>query len=174
MTGETDKARQGDILIVDDRSEDGTAELARELAGADERIHLMERPGRLGLGTAYRDGFLWVLARGYDIVVQMDADHSHDPADVPRLIDGLDGADVCCGSRYVPGGRCEGWPGFVLPCAVLPRKRMSAGSATMINRTMSCSMASYRVSRRYQASRRPRWSRASSCRSGCSSSGNSP
>ena len=98
-----------DVLVVDDSSPDGTAEIVRELARRDERIYLVERPDKHGLGTAYVTGFRWAIDNGYDVVVQMDGDLSHDPADVPRLIAGLDDADLVIGSRYVPGGSVANW-----------------------------------------------------------------
>ncbi|MGH2747971.1 MAG: polyprenol monophosphomannose synthase [Actinomycetota bacterium] len=98
-----------DLLVVDDSSPDGTATAVRELQRDDERIHLIERPKKLGLGTAYLAGFAWALERGYGAVVEMDADLSHDPADVARLLEALDDADLVVGSRYVPGGRIPNW-----------------------------------------------------------------
>ena len=98
-----------DLLVVDDGSPDGTADLVRKMAVEDSRIHLKERAGKLGLGTAYVAGFGWAIERGYDVVVEMDADLSHDPADVPRLLDALEDADLVIGSRYVPGGGVGNW-----------------------------------------------------------------
>jgi len=98
-----------DLLVVDDGSPDGTAAFVKELAAARPNIHLIEREGKQGLGTAYVAGFRWALERGYDAVVEMDADLSHDPADVPRLLQRLPEADLVVGSRYVPGGRVENW-----------------------------------------------------------------
>ena len=98
-----------DLLVVDDGSPDKTADIVRRLAVEDSRIHLKERAGKLGLGTAYVEGFRWALERGYDAVVEMDADLSHDPADVPRLLDALEHADLVIGSRYVPGGGVGNW-----------------------------------------------------------------
>ena len=98
-----------DLLVVDDGSPDGTAALVRQLASDNPRIHLIERAGKQGLGTAYVAGFRWAMERGYDAVVEMDADLSHDPADVPRLLHRLQDADLVVGSRYVPGGRVENW-----------------------------------------------------------------
>lgn len=98
-----------DLLIVDDGSPDGTADLVRELAQGPHGIHLMERSGKQGLGTAYIAGFKWAMERGFKAVIEMDADLSHDPADVPRLLEALGGADLAIGSRYVPGGGVENW-----------------------------------------------------------------
>ena len=103
-----------DLLVVDDGSPDGTGERVRALrdeVGAD-RLHLLSRSGKLGLGTAYLDGFRWGLRAGYDFLFEMDADFSHDPADLPRLLEpALSGrADVVVGSRYVRGGRVANWP----------------------------------------------------------------
>ncbi|HLX47761.1 MAG TPA: polyprenol monophosphomannose synthase [Streptosporangiaceae bacterium] len=99
-----------DLLVVDDNSPDGTGELADKLAAADSHIHVMHRPGKGGLGAAYLAGFAWALERGYDAVVEMDADGSHQPEDLPRLIGGLDKADLVVGSRWVPGGKVVNWP----------------------------------------------------------------
>lgn len=98
-----------DLLIVDDGSPDGTAALVKEMARDRTDIHLIEREGKQGLGTAYVAGFRWAIERGYDAVVEMDADLSHDPADVPRLLHRLQDADLAVGSRYIPGGRVENW-----------------------------------------------------------------
>jgi dolichol-phosphate mannosyltransferase len=97
------------LLVVDDGSPDGTAARVQELARERGDIHLLRRPGKLGLGTAYIAGFRWALKRDYVACVEMDADLSHDPADVPRLLDALDHADLVIGSRYVPGGRVVNW-----------------------------------------------------------------
>lgn len=101
---------EADLLVVDDNSPDGTGELADKLAAADSHIHVMHRPGKGGLGAAYLAGFAWALERGYDAVVEMDADGSHQPEDLPRLIGGLDRADLVVGSRWVPGGKVVNWP----------------------------------------------------------------
>ena len=98
-----------DLLVIDDGSPDGTAEYVRIMQREDSRIHLEERGGKLGLGTAYVLGFKWAIERGYDAVVEMDADLSHDPADVPRLLDALGEADLVIGSRYVAGGGVSNW-----------------------------------------------------------------
>jgi dolichol-phosphate mannosyltransferase len=103
---------QAHILIVDDGSPDGTGQLADTLAARDERIQVLHRPGKQGLGVAYRAGFRWALDRAEtQAVVQMDADFSHDPSDLPRLLTPLmTSADLVLGSRYVRGGRTIGWP----------------------------------------------------------------
>lgn len=98
-----------DLLVIDDGSPDGTAGIVKELAANDERIHLEERAGKLGLGTAYVKGFRWAIERGYSAAIEMDADLSHNPADVPRLLDALSDADLVIGSRYVPGGGVSNW-----------------------------------------------------------------
>jgi dolichol-phosphate mannosyltransferase len=100
----------GSILIVDDNSPDGTGRIADELAAADRDVYVLHRPAKAGLAAAYVAGFRLALAAGADYVFEMDADFSHDPADLSRLLDAArDGADVVLGSRYVPGGRVEGW-----------------------------------------------------------------
>ncbi|HEX2240261.1 MAG TPA: polyprenol monophosphomannose synthase [Actinomycetota bacterium] len=101
-----------DLLVIDDGSPDGTADLVRDLAEGPHDVHLLERPGKQGLGTAYVLGFNWALERGYSAVVEMDADLSHDPADVPRLLDALADADLVIGSRYVSGGGVRNWSKF--------------------------------------------------------------
>jgi dolichol-phosphate mannosyltransferase len=97
-------------LVVDDGSPDGTGDLAEKLAARDPRVHLLRRSAKTGLGPAYVAGFHWARARGYDVLVEMDADGSHHPEQLPRLLAALEGADLALGSRYVPGGRVEDWP----------------------------------------------------------------
>ena len=92
-----------DILIVDDASPDGTGELADRLAAADPRVHVLHRPGKRGLGTAYLAGFRWGLEHGYEWLFQMDADFSHDPAHLPQFLEALQRHDVVLGSRYLRG-----------------------------------------------------------------------
>ena len=102
-----------DVLIVDDGSPDGTAELVRALQeNYPGRLHLVERSGKLGLGTAYLAGFRWGLDRGYEFLFEMDADFSHNPHDLPRLLHACqqEGADLAIGSRYVKGGGVMNWP----------------------------------------------------------------
>ncbi len=101
------------ILVIDDGSPDGTAGIVRTLMTAyPDQLFLEERSGKLGLGTAYIHGFKWSLQRGYEYVMEMDADFSHNPEDLERLYDACKtgGADVSIGSRYVAGGRTENWP----------------------------------------------------------------
>ncbi len=99
-----------DALVVDDGSPDGTGRLAEKLAADDERVHVLQRPGKGGLGPAYVAGFRWGRERGYDVVVEMDADGSHAPEQLPRLLTALEDADLVIGSRWVPGGSVVDWP----------------------------------------------------------------
>jgi dolichol-phosphate mannosyltransferase len=106
-----DKAPSIEILVVDDGSPDGTADKVRQYPRYGKKVHLLARSGKAGLGSAYRAGFKWALEKGYDAVVEMDADLSHDPADVPRLLAALsEGADMAVGSRYLNGIRILNWP----------------------------------------------------------------
>lgn len=100
-----------DVLVVDDASPDGTGALADARARRDERIHVLHRGGKEGLGAAYLAGFAWGLARGHDVLVEMDADGSHQPEQLPDLLAAVaDGADLALGSRWVPGGSVVNWP----------------------------------------------------------------
>ncbi len=99
-----------DVLIADDNSPDGTGRVADELAAADPQVHVLHRAGKEGLGAAYIAGFGWARERGYDAVVQMDADGSHAPEDLPKLLTALRDADAVIGSRYVRGGKVVNWP----------------------------------------------------------------
>ena len=117
-----------DVLVVDDGSPDGTAQLVQEVArDYPERIHLLKRKGKLGLGTAYIAGFKWALCRSYEYIFEMDCDFSHDPNDLFRLripcADG--GAGVTVGSRYVKGGGVVNWPFF--------RRFISRGASIYVN-----------------------------------------
>lgn len=100
-----------DVLVVDDGSPDGTGDLADRLSAASAgRVAVLHRPAKGGLGPAYRAGFGWGLGRDYEALCEMDADLSHDPGDLPRLLGALGNADLVIGSRYVPGGRVVDWP----------------------------------------------------------------
>src|SRR6516165_9403040 len=99
-----------DLLVVDDNSPDGTGETADNLAAEDSHIHVLHRSGKAGLGAAYIAGFRWALGEGYDVLVEMDADGSHQPEELPTLLSALTGADLVIGSRWVPGGTVRNWP----------------------------------------------------------------
>ena len=101
-----------EILVVDDGSPDGTGRWVEQTAATEPRLHLLSRTAKNGLGRAYVAGFQWALEKGYDLVVQMDADFSHSPEDVPKLIAGIrdSGADMAIGSRYAGGIRVINWP----------------------------------------------------------------
>ncbi|HLK94901.1 MAG TPA: polyprenol monophosphomannose synthase [Nocardioidaceae bacterium] len=104
-------APAADVLVVDDGSPDGTGDRADVLAAADPQVHVLHRRDKAGLGAAYRAGFDWGLARGYQVLVEMDADLSHQPGQLPAVLAGLDtGADLSLGSRWVPGGAVRNWP----------------------------------------------------------------
>jgi len=99
-----------EVLVVDDNSPDGTGELADRLAAHDGRIHVLRRPGKLGLGTAHVAGFRWALARDYERVITMDADFSHPPERIPAMLEASLECDLVIGSRYIPGGGHQDWP----------------------------------------------------------------
>jgi dolichol-phosphate mannosyltransferase len=99
-----------DVLVVDDGSPDGTGEIADELAEADSHVSVVHRTAKEGLGAAYLHGFRIALARGYDVIGEMDADGSHQPEQLHRLLEALEGADLVLGSRWVPGGSVVNWP----------------------------------------------------------------
>ena len=99
-----------DLLVVDDNSPDGTGDLADKLAEADSRVQVMHRMEKAGLGRAYVAGFTWALENGYDLIVEMDADGSHRPEDLSKLLATAGQADAVIGSRYVPGGTVVNWP----------------------------------------------------------------
>ena len=134
-----------DVLVVDDASPDGTGRIADALAAADDRVHVMHRAGKQGLGAAYRAGFGWGLERDYDVFVEMDADGSHQPEELGRLLDAAEhGADLVIGSRWVEGGRVVNWP---------RRRRFISRAGTMYARIMlglpvHDSTAGFRVLRR--------------------------
>ena len=101
-----------DVLVVDDASPDGTGVIADRIAAREPRVRVMHRAAKGGLGPAYLAGFRDGLARGYDALLEMDSDLSHDPADVARLVEAADSADLAIGSRYVPGGATRNWSRF--------------------------------------------------------------
>jgi dolichol-phosphate mannosyltransferase len=135
---------RADVLVVDDGSPDGTAALVRARTAANKRVHLLERSAKQGLGAAYRAGFAWGLERGYDAMVEMDADLSHPPERLPALLDGLGRADLVIGSRYVPGGRTVNWSAF--------RKAISRGGNAYVRLALHLPVhdatAGYRAYRR--------------------------
>ncbi|HVN13804.1 MAG TPA: polyprenol monophosphomannose synthase [Kineosporiaceae bacterium] len=99
------------VLVADDASPDGTGRIADEIAARDDAVHVLHRPGKRGLGAAYLDGFRWGLAREYDVLVEMDADGSHQPEQLGSLLERVaDGADLVLGSRWVAGGSVLHWP----------------------------------------------------------------
>ncbi|KIF73482.1 dolichol-phosphate mannosyltransferase [Streptomyces sp. 150FB] len=101
---------EADILIADDNSPDGTGKLADELVAEDSHVHVLHRKGKEGLGAAYLAGFRWGIEHGYGVLVEMDADGSHQPEELPRLLTALKSADLVLGSRWMPGGRIVNWP----------------------------------------------------------------
>jgi dolichol-phosphate mannosyltransferase len=113
-----------DVLVVDDGSPDGTGDLADGLAAADPQIQVMHRASKQGLGAAYVAGFGWGLERGYDVLVEMDADGSHQPEQLPDLLAALSSADLVIGSRWVPGGHVVNWP--------MSRQLLSRGGNTYV------------------------------------------
>jgi dolichol-phosphate mannosyltransferase len=105
-----DSVPEAHILVADDNSPDGTGDLADKLAAADEQVHVLHRKGKEGLGAAYIAGFHRGLREGYGVLVEMDADGSHQPEELPRLLNALGSADLVLGSRYVKGGAVKNWP----------------------------------------------------------------
>jgi dolichol-phosphate mannosyltransferase len=134
------------VLIADDNSPDGTGEIADKLAADDDRVKVMHRAGKQGLGAAYIAGFQWGMANGYQVLIEMDADGSHRPEDLPALLGALEqrGADLVIGSRYVKGGEIKNWP--------KSREFLSKGGNTYIHLVMGLKVrdvtAGYRVFRR--------------------------
>jgi len=110
---------EADVLVIDDNSPDGTGKYVDELSRTDSRIHVLHRPGKLGLGTATVAGFRYGIEQGYDFLVNLDADWSHPPRFIPTMLQHAAGADVVIGSRYVPGGSVTNWS--------LKRRLMSRG-----------------------------------------------
>ncbi|GAB3145921.1 polyprenol monophosphomannose synthase [Amycolatopsis sp. NPDC004378] len=133
------------VLVVDDGSPDGTGELADERAAANDHVHVMHRTEKAGLGAAYIAGFRWGLAREYATIVEMDADGSHAPEDLPRLLDAVGDADLAIGSRYVPGGAVVNWP--------LKRQVLSRGAN--IYSQIALGMRTRDITAGFRAYRRP-------------------
>ncbi|WTX00031.1 polyprenol monophosphomannose synthase [Streptomycetaceae bacterium NBC_01309] len=111
-----------DVLVADDNSPDGTGDIADRLAEHDPHVQVLHRKGKEGLGAAYLAGFHWGIDRGYDVLVEMDADGSHQPEQLPRLLEAVRDADLVLGSRWVPGGAIVNWP--------TSRKLLSRGGST--------------------------------------------
>ncbi|MFV1970639.1 MAG: polyprenol monophosphomannose synthase [Acidimicrobiia bacterium] len=133
-----------DLLIVDDGSPDGTGRIADSLAASDDGVRVLHRSEKAGLGPAYAAGFEHGLELGYEILCEMDADFSHDPTDLPRLVAAVEaGADLAIGSRYVPGGGTRGWPWY--------REAISRGgnayASMMLNLTVRDATAGFRAFR---------------------------
>ena len=133
-----------EVLVVDDGSPDGTGALADELAAADPAVHVLHRSAKGGLGAAYLAGFAWALEAGYDVVGEMDADGSHQPEQLQRLLAALLDADLVIGSRWVPGGSVVNWP--------LRREALSRGGNLYVRLLLGISVrdatAGFRVFRR--------------------------
>lgn len=109
-----------DVLVLDDNSPDGTGSVADELAASDAQVHVLHRAGKQGLGAAYKAGFAWALEQGYDAAVEMDADGSHQPEQLPSLLRAAEHADLVIGARWVKGGSVVNWP--------MHRKALSIGA----------------------------------------------
>ena len=133
-----------EILVVDDNSPDGTGDLADDLAAADSHVHVLHRTSKEGLGAAYLEGFGWALAHGYDVIGEMDADGSHQPEELGRLLTALGSADLVIGSRYVAGGSVVNWP--------LSRQALSRGGNLYVRLLLGIGIrdatAGFRVFRR--------------------------
>jgi dolichol-phosphate mannosyltransferase len=139
-----DAVPAADVLVVDDGSPDGTGEVAEKLAAEDARVSVVHRTEKAGLGAAYLHGFAVALERGYDVVGEMDADGSHQPEQLPRLLEALRDADLVIGSRWVPGGSVVNWP--------WTRKALSVGGNVYARLALGIPVrdvtAGYRVFRR--------------------------
>ena len=133
-----------DVLVVDDHSPDGTGRIAAELAAADPRVQVLHRAAKGGLGGAYLHGFAHALAEGYDVIGEMDADGSHQPEQLSRLLTALDDADLVIGARWVPGGSVVNWP--------LQRELLSRGGNLYVRLLLGIGVrdatAGYRLFRR--------------------------
>ena len=134
---------EADILVLEDNSPDGTGAVADELAAADEQVHVMHRPGKQGLGAAYKAGFAWAIERGYDAAIEMDADGSHQPEQLPSLLRAAEHADLVIGARWVKGGSVVNWPAH--------RKALSVGAniytKVMLGLPVNDATGGYRVYR---------------------------
>ncbi len=132
-----------DVLVLDDNSPDGTGEVADRLVAADPQVHVLHRPGKQGLGNAYLAGFAWALEQGYGAIVEMDADGSHQPEQLPALLAALPDADLVIGARWVRGGSVVNWP--------LHRKALSVGAniytRALLGMPVHDATAGYRVYR---------------------------
>lgn len=132
-----------DVLVLDDGSPDGTGFVADELARSDDQVHVLHRSSKQGLGRAYLAGFAWAMERGYDVLVEMDADGSHQPEQLPGLLAALDEADLAIGARWVQGGAVENWPAH--------RKVLSVGANVytrlMLGMRVNDATAGYRAYR---------------------------
>lgn len=132
-----------DILVLDDNSPDGTGQVADDIAAADPQVHVMHRSGKQGLGAAYKAGFAWAIERGYDAAVEMDADGSHQPEQLPALLAAAEHADLVIGSRWIKGGSVVNWP--------LHRKVISVGGnvyvKAMLGLPVNDATGGYRVYR---------------------------
>jgi len=104
------QAKSIDVLVVDDNSPDGTSQIIKDKQKKNKRIHLIEREGKMGLGSAYVAGFKYALENNYDYIFEMDADFSHDPEDIPRMLAEIENADLVIGSRYIKGIHVVNWP----------------------------------------------------------------
>ncbi|OFE17322.1 dolichol-phosphate mannosyltransferase [Humibacillus sp. DSM 29435] len=132
-----------DVLVLDDGSPDGTGIVADELARSDDQVHVLHRSSKQGLGRAYLAGFAWAMERGYDVLVEMDADGSHQPEQLPGLLAALNEADLAIGARWVQGGAVENWPAH--------RKVLSVGANVytklMLGMRVNDATAGYRAYR---------------------------
>jgi dolichol-phosphate mannosyltransferase len=135
---------EADALVVDDGSPDGTGAIADRLAAADGSVHVLHRTEKAGLGFAYIAGFRWALSAGYDAVVEMDADGSHAPEELPRLLAALRDADLVIGSRWVPGGEVRNWP----TSRLLLSRGASLYTRVLLRYPVRDATAGYRVYRR--------------------------
>jgi dolichol-phosphate mannosyltransferase len=109
-----------EVLIVDDNSPDGTAAIVQDMMSSQNRIHLLQRAGKMGLGSAYVTGFKYALEHGFEFIMEMDADFSHNPNDVPRLLEAIQSNDLVIGSRYCNGVNIVNWPIKRLLISILP------------------------------------------------------